>query len=94
MRSSKPTIRRSSTNRSIGNRSDISNHSDGDEEAIHEDTAPVSRSNSIGALDGDALRRRMEDDSHVANYVTNQLERLRTNGSTVHDEFEAQLDGA
>jgi len=46
-------------------------------------------------LDEKALKRREDDDHHVAKYVTNQLERLRTNGSSssVHDEFEAQLDG-
>jgi len=93
VKTAKPNFRRSSTTRSIGNRSDVSDHSNGDDE-IPENTAPVTRSNSIGALDDDGIKRKMEDDDHVANYVSNQLERLRTNGTTVHDEFEAQLDGS
>jgi len=93
VKTAKPNFRRSSTTRSIGNRSDVSDHSNGDDE-IPDSTAPVTRSNSIGALDDDGIRRKMEDDDHVANYVSNQLERLRTNGTTVHDEFEAQLDGS
>ena len=37
----------------------------------------------------------MEANQHVANYVNDQLERVRSNESVAvyEDEFEAQLDG-
>ena len=40
-------------------------------------------------------RRRSEANQHVANYVNEQLERIRSNGyvEAYEDEFEAQLDG-
>ena len=40
-------------------------------------------------------RRRSEANQHVANYVKEQLKRVRSNESVgaYEDEFEAQLDG-
>jgi len=93
-------LRRSSTSRSIGNRSDKDEHSNnGDHEhAIDDDTlvTSVARKNSVGAMDAAAMKKRQEADQHVADYVTQQLQHIRTHStsSTVHDEFEAQLDGA
>lgn len=101
------TLRRSSTTRSIGGRSSIGSingdafSSDGDaysaaehEDAVHDDShndAPA-----IGYPDSEAEKRRREADEHVAHYVQDQLERVRSNGSSsiVHDELEARLDGA
>lgn len=87
-------LRRSSTSRSIGNRSDQDDH----EHAIDDDVpeASLGRKNSVGAMDAEAMKKRQEADQHVAEYVTQQLQHIRTHStsSTVHDEFEAQLDGA
>lgn len=42
----------------------------------------------------DRLRRRSEANQHIANYVNDQLERVRSHESVAvyEDEFEAQLD--
>ena len=77
----KPKIRRSSTTRSIGNRSTFHVSTNGD---THDE-------------DDDELyekeRRRSEANEHVANYVTEQLERIQSNESVFdEDEFEAQLE--
>lgn len=52
---------------------------------------------AIGSVDDntDRERRRSEANQHVANYVNEQLERVRGNESVgaYEDEFEAQLDG-
>ena len=80
-------LRRSSTSRSIGLRSDVV-----------DDAATVQ--NSVGgdnAADEEGWRKaREEADTHVASYVTSQLERIRTSDFATRDpedEFEAQLDG-
>ena len=88
-RGEKPSIRRSSTSRSIGNRSSFSISVDG------EDTS--ARLDSQNPQEADSENResqQLEADQHVAAYATNQLERLRTNDSVAvyEDEFEAQLD--
>ena len=79
------TMRRSSTARSIGARSDFDTSVNGD--------APV----SVGpSFDAERERERQEADVHTANYVSEQLERVRSNVSAdfeTGDEFEAQLDG-
>lgn len=89
---SKPTrIRRSSTTRSIGNQSSFGVSVNGD----HEDTKSTADSAHLEEDDNDeTLRRRNEANEHIANYVTNQLERIRSNESVgvCEDEFEAQLD--
>jgi hypothetical protein len=65
---------------------------------LHDDAATVQ--NSVGGgddADEDEWRKaREEADSHVASYVTSQLERIRTSDLATRepeDEFEAQLDG-
>lgn len=93
-------LRRSSTSRSIGNRSDRDDRSlNGDHEsAVEDDVAAMSlaRKNSVGSMDSEAVKKRQEADTHVAEYVSQQLQHIRTHStsSTIHDEFEAQLDGA
>lgn len=85
----KPNLRRSSTTRSIGARSDFDISVNGG----HEDDA---RSNSVVTDSSERERERKEADSHVAHYVSEQLERVRSHESAVYengDEFEAQLDG-
>jgi len=74
-----PRLRRSSTSRSIGNRSSFNTSINGDETP-----SEVPESD----------RRRSEADLHVANFVNDQLEKVMSNdGSAVYeDEFEAQLD--
>jgi len=95
-KTSAPTLRRSSTTRSIGNRSSVASiNGDGAEsaeEAIPDETA----SNGVGGGDHENTRNQLEHDEHVQRYVADQLERVRSGGSasSVHDEFEAQLDGA
>jgi len=107
MASDQPGLRRSSTSRSIGNRSGWGAFTNGDTEDtrhlrnsdtddVTQDETPAQRRTSVGYLDEAALDRQQEADIHVAHYVTHQLERMRTTslGESVHDEFEAQLDGA
>lgn len=75
-----PPFRRSSTTRSIGARSDFDTSVDGSE---HGD-------------DEEQRKEREESDAHIAKYVSEKLERVRSNGSEEfdnEDEFEAQLDG-
>lgn len=83
-------FRRSSTSRSIGNRSDW-------ETATNEEDEPSAlyRKNSIGYLDADAMKRKAEMDEHVANYVSDQLARVKSGDSAdiEPEEFEASLDG-
>ncbi len=83
------TMRRSSTARSIGARSDFDTSVNGD--------APLSIGNSVETETAEKIREREEADVHTANYVSEQLERVRSNQSTADyetgDEFEAQLDG-
>lgn len=73
-----PRIRRSSTSRSIDNRSSFNASVNGDEDDSEERT-----------------RDRNHANQHVANYVTEQLERIRSKESIAayEDEFEAQADG-
>lgn len=93
-KSFKPTpIRRSSTSRSIGARSDFDASVNGD--ADYDDDV-LSQGNSVGPDNPGRERERQEADMHVAHYVTEQLERVRSNDSLGFDggdEFEAQLDG-
>lgn len=105
------TLRRSSTSRSIGNRSSL-NSTNGDAyssagdaysgygETEGDDSIPDESAATEGSAGGymneKDLKERQEADEHVANYVADQLERVRSHGSAsaVHDEFEASLDGA
>ena len=76
--------RRSSTSRSIGNRSTFNTSVNGDHDA----------ESMAYSDDGIELeRQKTEANQHVANYVSEQLERVRTReDSAYEDEFEAQLD--
>jgi hypothetical protein len=93
-RTTKPPylVRRSSTTRSIGARSDFdrSGSADGDG---NEDFRSVDSTETETA---EKERERREADEHTANYVWEQLSRVRSNQSAdfeTGDEFEAQLDG-
>ena len=82
----KPRVRRSSTSRSIGNRSSFNVSTNGDDDAHSAD--------GFAHTNGDEReRRRSEANQHIAKYVTDQLERIRSNESVFdEDEFEAQLE--
>lgn len=82
-KSARPNMRRSSTARSIGARSDF----DVDEAR--------SIGNSVETEDAEREKERREADKHTAHYVSEQLERVRSHQSADFenaDEFEAQLD--
>lgn len=89
----KPVLRRSSTNRSIGNRSDFHASIDGDER--YDIRSPT---NSVGPdhFDHERERERSEANAHTANYVSTQLKRVKSDDDRLFednvDEFEAQLD--
>ncbi|TKA66342.1 hypothetical protein B0A49_08173 [Cryomyces minteri] len=87
-------LRRSSTSRSIGMRSDWNDEEDDDIDG-HSDNRSTARANSI-YLDEETLKKKAEMDEHVAHYVADQLERMKSNDSAsqYQDEIEAQLDGA
>jgi hypothetical protein len=90
-KSSKPSLRRSSTSRSIGARSDFNASVNGDDE----DRA-CSMRNSVATDNPERERERNEANVHVAQYVSERLERVRSRDSAVfenEDEYEAQLDG-
>ena len=85
-KASRPRHRRSSTHRSIGNRSSFSASINGDEDA---------RSVGNSAIgDEEHTREKEEANQHVVNYVTDQLQHIRSHDSTTvnEDEFETQLD--
>ena len=92
-RSSHTRIRRSSTSRSIGNRSSFGTSVNGDKP--NESAVDGTGSAADGEEGEERERRRSVANQHVANYVNDQLERVRSNESvaTYEDEFEAQLDG-
>jgi hypothetical protein len=83
---SRPHVRRSSTARSIGARSDFDGSANG---VHHEEDA-----NSVGPDTAEKEREREEADAHTANYVSEQLSRVRSGSVDFErgDEFEAQLD--
>ncbi len=81
-------MRRSSTARSIGARSDFDVSINGDD--AH------SAVNSVEPETAERERERREADAHTAHYVSEQLSRVRSHQSADYetgDEFEAQLDG-
>lgn len=91
-KSSKPAnIRRSSTTRSMGARSDFDTSINGD----HDEAGSVG--NSVTTDNAEKERERNEANAHIAHYVSEQLEKVRSHDSTSYDdnadEFEAQLDG-
>lgn len=84
-------LRRSSTARSIGHRTDWETSTNGDD-----DLGPIKRTNSIGYLNEEDMQNKAEMDKHVASYVSDQLERIKSNKSDPVDsgELETSLDGA
>jgi hypothetical protein len=89
-----PGLRRSSTSRSIGFRSDYAGTTDDDDddEAV---TSPVKRKNSIGYLDDDAIKQRQEMEEQFKSSVSTRLERVKTGLVQLEtDEFETSLDGS
>jgi hypothetical protein len=90
-KSRKPSLRRSSTSRSIGVRSDFDASINGDDE-----DGGHSIGNSEATDNPERERERNEANAHVAQYVSERLERVRSRDSAVsenEDEYEAQLDG-
>jgi len=83
-----PITRRSSTSRSIGNRSDFATSIHGDGDSI----APLDDEHDDHPLSTIDSSARGEADGHV--YIADQLRRLRSHVSlgAYEDEFEAQLD--
>jgi len=92
-RPKKPSqLRRSSTTRSIGFRSDYGGDDDDDEDGP---TSPVRRKNSVGYLDEDAVKAKQEIQDRFNHYVSGQLERVKTGMQDYEpDEFETSVDGA
>ncbi len=90
-------MRRSSTSRSIGARSDFESEFNGEEYYDHEHEDVRSVGNSAIPLSPGREQERREYEQHEAHYVSEQLERVRSNTSANYenngDEFEAQLDG-
>lgn len=88
LKQKKPQMRRSSTSRSMGQRSDFESSINGDDDA-------ASIGNSVETETEDSRRERQEADVHTAHYVSEQLQMVRSNESAHTergDEFEAQLD--
>jgi hypothetical protein len=86
-----PGIRRSSTTRSIGARSDFDLSTNGDQ-----DDDAHSLGNSVGPDNAERIRERDEANAHLEHYVSEQLQKVRSHDSLGFengDEFEAQLDG-
>ena len=79
--------RRSSTSRSIGRRSSFNATFNN---GVNGDPAGTS-----SVEDEELESARTEANDHIANYVADQLERMRSNEpvAVYEDEFEAQLDG-
>jgi hypothetical protein len=77
-------LRRSSTTRNIGNGE--TNGRPEYEESSH------SRANSVGYFDEDALREKAEMDKHVADYVSDQLSRMRSNDSANANAMEDEIE--
>ena len=87
----KPRIRRSSTTRSIGNRSSFNVSASGD--LSREDDEAQSAIGSVRNEQHEGERRKSEANEHVAKYVADQLERIQSNEPVFdEDEYEAQLE--
>ncbi|PQE05841.1 glycoside hydrolase family 63 protein [Rutstroemia sp. NJR-2017a BVV2] len=90
-------MRRSSTTRSLGARSDFDTSVNGDHDDDEDETRSIG--NSVATMNEQRLREKEEADRHVANYISEQLQRVKSHGSfngldALGDEFEAQLDEA
>jgi hypothetical protein len=81
----RPKMRRSSTSRSMGARSDFDVSVNGEEDV-----------RSVETDNDERAKERQEADAHTAHYVSEQLSQVRSHQSAefeTGDEFEAQLDG-
>jgi hypothetical protein len=94
---SKPRLRRSSTARSLAARSDFSGDTNGDEDDEDDDAYTPRRSsvgNSIILNDPIRAREKADADAHMHNYISEQLERVRSQQGedwmTPADEIEAR----
>ena len=86
-------LRRSSTSRSIGFRSDWGETSTNGEE--DDDMAPMKRKNSVGVLDQEALEQKAAMANRLNDYVSGQLQRMKSGMQDYEaDEFETTTDGA
>lgn len=90
-RMTKLTLRRSSTSRSIGARSDFDASLNGadDEGEVH------SVGNFVSADSPNRERERNEANAHIAQYVSEQLQRIRSHDSMAFEDgngYEARLD--
>lgn len=70
-KSEKPKMRRSSTARSIGARSDFEGSVNGDDDDV------ASLGNSVSNLDPERESERREADAHLHHYISEQLERVK-----------------
>ena len=85
-------LRRSSTSRSIGNRSDWGESTNGDDD---ETLSPAKRKNSAGAMDAEAMGQKAAMEERLNHYVTGQLQRIKSGGQEYErDELETTTDGA
>lgn len=86
-------LRRSSTSRSIGFRSDWGESTNGEDE--ESTSGPANRRGSVGYLDEDAVQQKNAMQERLNHYVSGQLERVKTGLADVEtDEFETTLDGS
>jgi hypothetical protein len=86
-------LRRSSTSRSIGFRSDWGESTNGDDDETV--SSPANRRGSVGHLDQDAIEQKNAMQERLNHYVSGQLERVKTGLADVEtDEFETTMDGA
>lgn len=88
----KPQMRRSSTARSIGARSDFDTSINGEDD---DDDDIASQGNSVDHSNPERDTERREADAHLHHYISEQLERVKTdleeNGYTnMEDEFETK----
>jgi hypothetical protein len=87
-------LRRSSTSRSIGFRSDWGG-SNGDKDEDETVSSPANRRGSVGYLDHEAIEQKNAMQERLNHYVSGQLERVKTGLADVEtDEFETTMDGA
>lgn len=85
-------LRRSSTSRSIGNRSDWETSTNGDDDDV---LSPAKRKNSVGAQDAEAMEQKAQTEALFNHYVSGQLQRIKTGIQDYEpDEFETTNDGA
>ena len=85
-------LRRSSTNRSIGFRSDWETSTNGEDEDV---TSPAKRKNSVGVQDAESIRQKLITEERLNHYVSGQLQRIKTGMNDCEpDEFETTTDGA